>query len=303
MKGYTITKVFEINGKLVVADSLEQAIDIYRLWAPNVEITEISQKYAGQYDKQYNALIAEPEILSCNFNGWELTHITFTGVDDETDFNRLVSIQQRYPKVEFGVLVSRKWFENGKRYLSPFKAKELRGGLRLSAHLCGSIARDVLKTGGFSNTDDFPEIIDIFSRVQLNVSNYDEPENMSPYILPGPLQEIIIQQAFNHNTFMLCRIASGDCISILLDESGGKGIEAPFRMPSYLHNVHVGFAGGINPDNVVAKVQEITSLPHVNRFWIDMESGVRTNDRFDLDKVEQVCELVYDNFLNVSIKS
>ncbi len=298
MNGYSLTKVFEINGKLVVADSLEQAIGTYRLWAPDVEITEISQKYTGQCIKQYNALIAEQRNLSCNFNGWKLTHITFTGVDDETDFNRLVSIQQRYPKVEFGVLVSRKWFENGKRYLSPFKAKELRGsGLRLSAHLCGSIARDVLKTGGFSNTDDFPEIIDIFSRVQLNVSNYDEPENMSPYILPGPLQEIIIQQAFNHNTFMLCRIASGDCISILLDESGGKGIEAPFRMPSYLHNVHVGFAGGINPDNVVAKVQEITSLPHVNRFWIDMESGVRTNDRFDLDKVEQVCELVYEKFL------
>ena len=299
MKGYTITKVFEINGKLVVADSLEQAIETYRLWAPDVEITEISQKYAGQYNKQYNALIAEPEILSCNFKGWELTHITFTGVDDVTDLHRLVDIQKKYPKVEFGVLVSRKWKENGPRFLSPFKTKELRGlGLRLSAHLCGSMARDVLHMGGFSNTDDFPEIIDIFSRVQLNVSNYDEPENMSPYILPGPLQEIIIQQAFNHNTFMLCRIASGDCISILLDESGGKGIEAPFRMPSYLHNVHVGFAGGINPDNVVAKVQEITSLPHINRFWIDMESGVRTNDRFDLDKVEQVCELVYDNFLN-----
>ena len=298
MKGYTSTKVFEINGKLVVADSLEQAIGTYRLWAPDVEITEISQKYAGHYDKQYDALIAEPEILSCNFKGWDLTHITFTGVDEDTDFNRLASIQQRYPKVEFGVLVSRKWKENGQRYLSPFKARELRGlGLRLSAHLCGSIARDVLHMGGFSNTDDFSEIIDMFSRVQLNVSNYDEPENMSPYILPGPLQEIIIQQAFNHNTFMLCRIASGDCISILLDESGGKGIEAPFRMPSYLHNVHVGFAGGINPDNVVAKIQEITSLPHVNRFWIDMESGVRTNDRFDLDKVEQVCELVYDKFL------
>ena len=298
MKGYTLTKVFEINGKLVVADSLEQAIDTYRLWAPNVEITEISQIHAGQYNKQYNALIAEPVKRSCNFNGWELTHITFTGVDDVTDLHRLVDIQKKYPKVEFGVLVSRKWKENGQRYLSPFKARELRGlGLRLSAHLCGSMARDVLHMGGFSNTDDFPEIIDIFSRVQLNVSNYDEPENMSPYILPGPLQEIIIQQAFNHNTFMLCRIASGDCISILLDESGGKGIEAPFRMPSYLHNVHVGFAGGINPDNVVAKVQEITSLPHINRFWIDMESGVRTNDRFDLDKVEQVCELVYDNFL------
>ena len=300
MNGYTLTKVFEINGKLIVGDSLEQAIATYRLWAPEVEIQEISQKYAGNYDKQYNAIVAEPEIASCNLKGWELTHITFTGVDDHTDFHRLVDIKKKYPKVEFGVLVSRKWFENGTRYLSPFKAKALRGlGLNLSAHLCGSMARDVLHMGGFANTDDFPEIIDIFSRVQLNVSKYDEPENMSPYIQPGPLQEIIIQQDFNHNTFMLCRIASGDCISILLDESGGKGIENPFRLPSYLHNVHVGFAGGINPDNVVAKIREITSLPSINRFWIDMESGVRTDDRFDLDKVEKVCQLVYDNFLTV----
>ena len=178
MNGYSLTKVFEINGKLVVADSLEQAIGTYRLWAPDVEITEISQKYAGQCIKQYNALIAEQRNLSCNFNGWKLTHITFTGVDDETDFNRLVSIQQRYPKVEFGVLVSRKWFENGKRYLSPFKAKELRGsGLRLSAHLCGSIARDVLKTGGFSNTDDFPEIIDIFSRMGFTLAEGPEVDD------------------------------------------------------------------------------------------------------------------------------
>lgn len=295
-----MTKVFEINSWLVVADSLEQAIDTYRRWAPQVEITEISQRYSGHYNKQYNALIAEPKIVSCNLKSWDLTHITFTGVDEDTDFKRLVSIQQRYPKVEFGVLVSRKWKENGPRYLSPDKARELRGlGLRLSAHLCGSMARDVLHMGGFSNTDDFPEIIDIFSRVQLNVSNYDEPENMSPYIQPGSLQEIIIQQASNHNTFMLCRIASGDCISILLDESGGNGIDTPIIMPSYLHNVHVGFAGGINPDNVVAKVREITSLPYVNRFWIDMESGVRTDDRFDLDKVEDVCKKVYDEFLNI----
>ena len=299
MNGYTITKVFEINGKLVVGDSLEQAIETYRLWAPENEIREISQKYSGYCNKNYDALIAEPEVVSCNSNGWELTHITFTGVDENTDFHRLVDIQKKYPKVEFGILVSRKWKENGPRFLSPSKIKELRGlGLHLSAHLCGAMARDVLYTGAFSNTDDFPEIIDIFSRVQLNVSNFDEHEKMDPYILPGLLQEIIIQQAFNHNTFMLCRIASGDNISILLDESGGKGIDNPIRMPSYLQNVHVGFAGGISPENVVAKIRVITSFPHVNRFWIDMESGVRTNDRFDLDKVEQVCELVYDNFLN-----
>jgi phosphoribosylanthranilate isomerase len=79
---------------------------------------------------------------------------------------------------------------------------------------------------------------------------------------------------------------------------GGLGIDTPISAPAYASKVHLGFAGGINPDNVIDKMDEITSLP-VGRFWIDMESGVRTDDRFDLDKVEDVCKKVYDEFLTV----
>jgi hypothetical protein len=29
------------------------------------------------------------------------------------------------------------------------------------------------------------------------------------------------------------------------------------------------------------------------RYWIDMESGVRTDDRFDIEKCRAVCEAVF----------
>ena len=36
------------------------------------------------------------------------------------------------------------------------------------------------------------------------------------------------------------------------------------------------------------------SVPEGQPYWIDMESGVRTEDRFDLDKCELVLMQVYD---------
>jgi phosphoribosylanthranilate isomerase len=51
----------------------------------------------------------------------------------------------------------------------------------------------------------------------------------------------------------------------------------------------VGYAGGINPDNAA----EVVSRIQADRYWIDMETGVRTGDWLDLDKCEAVCRAVY----------
>ena len=76
--------------------------------------------------------------------------------------------------------------------------------------------------------------------------------------------------------------------SLLFDPSGGRGIE-PFRWPSTPLGVRMGFAGGINPHNVLGVLDDIGLRP--DPFWIDMESGVRdTNDRFDLGRVRAVLE-------------
>ncbi len=292
MNGYTLTKVFEINKTLVVADSIEDAIRVYKLRSEQ-EIRDVCEVGSSGVIRDYYAIMAEPAVHSVR--SWELTHITFTGVDEWTNIDELVDIQRRYPKVEFGVLVSRKWQENNDRYMSPEQVKELQGhGLRLSAHFCGSLAREVFNMGGFSEIHGAYD--GMFDRVQLNVATYTD---VAPTcIMPGPLKEVIIQQGSNLSIFEQCHIASGDHVSVLLDKSGGQGIDTPIEVPLYAQKVHVGFAGGIGPDNVIDKLKQITSSPNIGKFWIDMESSVRTYDTFDVCKVDEVCQKVYEEFLN-----
>ena len=47
----------------------------------------------------------------------KLKHVSFAGIDRNTDREELSRIQDEFPMVEFGVLMSRNWFENGNRYI------------------------------------------------------------------------------------------------------------------------------------------------------------------------------------------
>lgn len=49
--------------------------------------------------------------------------------------------------------------------------------------------------------------------------------------------------------------------------------------------------GRLNPDNVAGHLLAIEKVAHGYTTWIDMETGVRTQDAFDLDKVRRVLEL------------
>lgn len=59
MKGYDLTKVWDINSKLVVADTIEDAIKLYRIYCPEVEIKIIKNIYPiGPILIDRNAIIA-----------------------------------------------------------------------------------------------------------------------------------------------------------------------------------------------------------------------------------------------------
>lgn len=223
-----------------------------------------------------------------------LKHITFTGVDEKTDIERLISIQQKYPIAEFGVLTSYHWQENGNRYPNPEIIERLRR-LNLSLHLCGSVAHDAA-VKEWDKVDDLVHGgLHLFKRVQLNVSaRKDNPEYCWIPIVFG--QELIIQQSgditlyeetlkhWSHPPF-----PHRDTISMLLDASGGRGIDT--RLKVFSTNGKVGYAGGFNPDNVADKLTFLLENVKRGEFWIDMESGVRTDDWFDLNKVEMVLRI------------
>lgn len=225
-----------------------------------------------------------------------LQHITFTGIDQYTDIARLRELQKRFPLAEFGVLLSTDWTKNGTRFPNPALLKELAGqDLYLSAHLCGDAAEWALD-GHWPWIDNIifggDEIRKAFSRIQLNVSTRKNlPERL---VATLPHTEIIIQQKDVDHTGLFLR--SAECmadVSVLLDASGGRGLECPFEVRPEMKAFKVGYAGGIGPDNAANKLAELLRNPNIGRFWIDMENRVRTDDRLDLDKVEAVLKECY----------
>lgn len=222
-----------------------------------------------------------------------LQHITFTGIDGKTDLRAIMDIRKKYPIAEFGVLVSKNWYKNGNRYFNPSYIDGLYRGFRFSAHLCGSIARAAvrgdlepfLSWAGFYSLRDKDEM---FGRCQLNIAPYsDNPETVN---LTGDIllfDEIILQQKSADDCSLYLNSKENGCISVLLDASGGEGIDTPIKI---LEGRKVGYAGGISPDNVAEKLTYLYEHTEGD-FWIDMESGVRTDDWFDLDKVVKVLEI------------
>ena len=239
-----------------------------------------------------------------------LTNITFTGIDAHTDIKELIEIQREYPIAEFGVLTSINWKENGNRYLDPKLIKTIfrfTTKLNLSLHICGGLAHAAAE-GYWSVIDEhLLWEVENFNRIQLNISNHkNNPEHLWPTCFPN--QELIVQQRDANNLTLFDRTLMywsnrGKSFSVLLDASGGQGINTPLKvLPS---RCKVGYAGGINPENVGKKLAFLLRNVHIGEFWIDMESGVRTDDWFDTTKVRRVleiCDKVAKNF-GINIKN
>lgn len=224
----------------------------------------------------------------------KLTSITFTGIDKRTDIDRLQQIQEDYPYVEWGVLLSYNWRENGNRYPDPIILDDLEyKGLRLSAHLCGGMARDVADGETQKMYETINWNFDIFSRCQLNTNvsaRYQELRSMRPF--DRNLKEVILQingPVSLDNWLRYCEKPLPH-VGYLMDASGGRGIESPIEVFDN-PDIHIGYAGGINPDNVKGKLTQLLNHSSYGKFWIDMETGVRTDDWLDLDKVEQVLQI------------
>ena len=225
-----------------------------------------------------------------------LTHVTFTGVDDRTDLGRLKEIAVRYPFAEFGILMAGPGRLDDNRFpdVIPILKGLDKSGVRLSAHLCGTLAKDIVNTGEFG---DFKRACgirsDLFSRCQLNVAGNDIKNPARFLYFPSMMKQVIIQQssreAFSERSLYGHFAYYNPVCSLLVDDSGGRGRRSRLRV---VDAPVVGYAGGISPENVREVLGGILAEEKVRNFWIDMETGVRTDGWFDLDKVEAVCSQV-----------
>lgn len=257
--------------------------------------------------------------------------VSITGADDEVSPADLVALSRIYPFVEWGILhLPAK--EGKPRYPTAewrwnLARARMQHGFTTALHLC---SEDVFWTllqhlEGPGFLDELAQ----FNRVQLNINArslvFKTADVVSiyealrwhdvPLILqrhPGTqkaidrfLTELAKNPTDSHALVPVSTkaIETGD-VSVLLDMSGGKGVspeewEPPLSLCCL--PVDTGYAGGISPDNIEQVLDATEKAVRggekpLARYWIDMESGVRTDNKFDLTKVERVLQAVASRY-------
>ena len=220
----------------------------------------------------------------------KLQYVSITGPDDKVFVEDLNAIAAEFPFVEWAILLlpgeegtprvpSQKWIE---RFVTECET------VNKAMHLCGGAF-----LGFIEDRQDILNLMYGFKRVQLNLEfgnvegKYDVAALLKQ-IARYPEFEFIIQYTDKRKA-LLSGLRDIPNHSILFDASAGRGV-SPDAWPAPLEGHFCGYAGGINPDNVAANLDKIAAAGAQDT-WIDMESGVRTNDRFDLEKVRRVLEI------------
>ncbi|MCW2195117.1 hypothetical protein AB7M45_007888 [Bradyrhizobium elkanii] len=208
--------------------------------------------------------------------------ISFTGADEWTSVEEMHKLSGKYP-IYWGLLFSPKRQGTDPRYPTGDALSRLMwSNLRLSAHLCGDYSRRIM--AGESIVDTIPVDLGYFTTIQVNHTE------------PVPAKIIQFRNGWGNMRAIAQTRAdtfpTDTSVDWLFDRSGGASI-APTAWPAHPGGDQlVGYAGGISPDNVREVMSVLEQMK--GRYWIDMESGVRTDDRFDLEKCRAVCEAVFE---------
>lgn len=208
--------------------------------------------------------------------------IAFTGVDRLELLSGMTRLSARYP-IEWGVLIDP---DQEDKALFPDAATRTallaEPGLRWAAHICGASARDIVAA-----PRDTAVAVTGVQRVQVNHSfQGSAPDQIAAARDYG--------RRLGVRTVLQCAGAflhdSG--VDWLYDVSFGTGVK-PKDWPALPANgPFCGYSGGIGPATV-AEILARIAAPDGAPYWIDMESGVRTDGAFDLAKCEAVCRAVY----------
>jgi hypothetical protein len=209
--------------------------------------------------------------------------IAFTGVDRLDLLPGMLRLSARYP-IEWGVLVDpdqedKALFPDAATRDGLLAAREL----RWAAHVCGAAARSIV-----ADPMAAPLAPAGVQRVQVNHG-----------FQGSDAAQVAAVRAYGRRLGVRTVLQSqGDFpaevgVDWLFDVSFGTGVR-PDRWPAPPADdgPFGGYSGGIGPDTVGDILARIAA-PEGALYWIDMESGVRTDGAFDLAKCEAVCRAVY----------
>lgn len=232
------------------------------------------------------------------------THLlacTLTGVDAQTDVAELAELASEYHFAEFGILLSHSQPGNENRYpylpeIDSILDALINASAAVALHVCGTKAvHDFVACDAATRA-----LAGRCGRVQLNFAAPRTQFTLAD--LDAAIVDFgrpVITQHNSVNAHVSAALAAPNH-QVLFDSSGGLGLRAK-SWPQALAGKTCGFAGGIGPDTVLADLSTAGAAAAGTPFWIDMESSLRTNDRFDLSICRQVLSAVRDELQSPSV--
>jgi phosphoribosylanthranilate isomerase len=241
--------------------------------------------------------------LSCLYlrpEGRSFTQVT----DNHVRIQSLHDLIQKFPLLELGILYFPEK-ENDPRNPGSAWRKEFFSTIpkkNTAIHLCGKNVFETILSASFSQSPLFLELQKA-QRIQLNINaRYDLFEHQSIHQIYSTLLEygftIILQYHQRSQSWILPFLEKNKehpNIHLLLDSSLGRGVVVEkFEIPQELlsFDYPIAFAGGINPYNIQQIYSQVQKLQLPN-YGLDLESGARTHNEFDLEKVDILCSACF----------
>lgn len=219
----------------------------------------------------------------------KLKYVSLTGADDKTSIQTLKDMEHVFPLVEWAILMFPER-EGLNRNPSPAWREDFyQANVKQCAlHVCGSAIEKLA-----AQQDDLLEEIQNFDRVQINLKpNRATPELVSQLVQvvkAHPHIQFITQHNENNRPYF-SYWQEVENHAYLFDASLGKGV-APELWQEPIKGKFCGYAGGLSPEVLSSELLKIAQVTKNQTIWIDMETGLRTNDEFDLEKVLKVLEI------------
>jgi hypothetical protein len=206
--------------------------------------------------------------------------VTFAGLDETADLERLKEIRSLYFTVEWGIRLAVERQRGNAGLPDIGWIRRLAPELNLSAQLQGKCASDFLQGDDVELMAHYSECWPQFRRIQI-----DSPSAMAEVDLPAltrlmekNLEKQLVFRVRDQNLEAAdALVTQGISCSTLFDQSEVQEL-AQKKWPKGMKRfAGCGYAGGLGPDNIYKQLSPILNAAQsAERWWVEIDSALRT---------------------------
>ena len=211
--------------------------------------------------------------------------VTFSGIDETADIERLKELRSHYFTVEWGLSLAVERQDRVAGFPGVDWIFKLPPELNLSAQLWGKGASDFLQGHDTELVTKYAEVWSRFRRIQINSTNGIDQVDLvvlGRLIAKNADKQIILRIRDRNLEVADALVAHGISCSTLFDESE---VQEPGqkKWPKGLKRfAGCGYAGGLGPENIYKQLTPILNAAQSSeRWWVEIDSCLRSkeNDR------------------------